>query len=279
MNLNNIGIIGLGLMGGSLGLTLKKLYQNTTVLGVDNNPINCSKALELNLIDKVVNSFDDLIHCELIILTTPVNSIISIINNIKEINENCTIIDIGSTKELISNNIPSKFRKNFVLTHPMTGTEKFGPTAAVHNLYKDKTIVICDIDNSGNHQKQLINQLFNDIGMQFVFMDSKEHDEHAAFISHLPHTISFALANSVMAHEQKDSIIALASGGFKDMSRIAKSSPNMWEDIFKQNKDNIINSIDTFQNELNNCKLMIKNEEWGKLNQWMKNANDLHNIL
>ena len=110
-------------------------------------------------------------------------------------------------------------------------------------------------------------------------MDAKEHDRHAAYISHMPHALSYALANSVMEQEDNESILALAGGGFKDMSRIAKSSPNMWEDIFRQNRSNLLEAIHTLQDELDKCEKMVQSEEWGTLNNWMQSANTLHDIL
>jgi len=115
--------------------------------------------------------------------------------------------------------------------------------------------------------------------MKLVFMGAREHDRHAAFISHMPHALSYALANAVMSQEDPKSIIALAGGGFRDMSRIAKSSPRMWEDIFRQNKGNLLTAIDHFNTELKRCREMVENEEWDELNQWMQDANKLHDIL
>jgi len=161
----------------------------------------------------------------------------------------------------------------------MTGTEKFGPTASIRDLYKDKVIVLCDLEDSGERQKDIAIHIFKSIGMNIVFMNGKEHDKHAAFISHMPHAISYALANSVITQENANSIIALAGGGFKDMSRIAKSSPFMWEDIFRQNKSNLLMAIDSFSLELQRCKEMVEDEEWEELNRWMSDANKLHDIL
>jgi prephenate dehydrogenase len=159
------------------------------------------------------------------------------------------------------------------------GTEKFGPYAAISDLYTDKVVVLCDIEKSGIYQQEVAKKLFLSIGMELVFMDAKEHDRHAAFISHMPHALSYSLANSVMKQEASESIIALAGGGFKDMSRIAKSSPNMWEDIFRQNKTNLLEAISVFQAELTKCQNMVENEEWNTLNDWMEDANRLHDIL
>jgi len=135
------------------------------------------------------------------------------------------------------------------------------------------------MEKSGEHQQKVAKTLFRDIGMQLVFMDAKEHDRHAAFISHMPHALSYALANSVLKQEAKESIISLAGGGFKDMSRIAKSSPNMWEDIFRQNKSNVLEAIHALQFELKKCEKMVDKEEWNNLNKWMTQANTLHDIL
>lgn len=275
----NIGIIGLGLMGGSLALALKDTSKNYYFIGLDHNEKHCQEALSLNLVDEVVSELDSLSHCDVIFLSIPVDGIIAVAQSLQNISKECTVIDLGSTKELISSSIPASIRENFVTAHPMTGTEKFGPTAAIEGLYNDKVVVLCDLEKSGTYQREVSKTLFSDIGMKLVFMGAKEHDRHAAYISHMPHALSYALANSVMEQEENESILALAGGGFKDMSRIAKSSPNMWEDIFRQNKSNLLEAIHTLQVELKKCEKMVENEEWDTLNTWMKKANTLHDIL
>ena len=274
-----VGIVGLGLMGGSLSIALKHTAQTYYFLGLDHNEIHCSQALKLGLVDEVVDSLEALNVCDIIFLCIPVDGIISISKHLTTLNENCTVIDLGSTKEKISLSIPAATRHHFVTAHPMTGTEKFGPEAAIENLYTDKVVVLCDLEKSGSHQENVAKKLFSDIGMNIVCMDAKEHDRHAAFISHMPHALSYALANAVMKQEARESIVALAGGGFKDMSRIAKSNPIMWEDIFRQNKDNVLEAIHTFQAELKKCEKMVANEEWKSLNSWMSEANSLHDIL
>lgn len=279
MDIQKIGIIGLGLMGGSLSIALKETSEHFHFIGLDHNKSHCSEALSLGLVDEVVSTLDEISLCDIIFLTIPVDGIIAITQQFKELDAKCTIIDLGSTKEKISNSIPKKIRENFVTAHPMTGTEKFGPYAAIADLYKDKVIVLCDLEKSGKHQQEVAKTLFENIGMKLVFMGAKEHDRHAAFISHMPHALSYALANSVMKQEANESIVALAGGGFRDMGRIAKSSPNMWEDVFKQNRTNLLEAINTFQSELKKCQKMVENEEWKNLNKWMKEANTLHDIL
>lgn len=279
MSITKVGFVGLGLMGGSLSIALKKLSQNYYFLGLDHNELHCKQALELGLVDEIVYSLDALKTCDVIFLSIPVDGIISVIQNIGTLPSHCTVIDLGSTKEKISASIPSEIRHNFVTAHPMTGTEKFGPKAAIPDLYVDKVVVLCDLEKSGAHQEKVATSLFTEIGMHLVCMGAKEHDRHAAFISHMPHALSYALANAVMQQEAAKSIIALAGGGFKDMSRIAKSSPNMWEDIFRQNKTNVLEAIHSFQAELKKCEKMVENEEWSSLNAWMGDANKLHDIL
>ncbi len=279
MVIQKIGIIGLGLMGGSLSLALQKTSKNFYFVGLDHNEKHCTQALALGLVDEVVQTLDEIKHCDIIFLTIPVDGIIAIAKEINELDDRCTIIDLGSTKAKISQSIPKEIRANFITAHPMTGTEKFGPLAAVTDLYQDKVVVLCDMEKSGTYQQEVAKNLFSDIGMTLVFMGAKEHDRHAAFISHMPHALSYSLANSVMKQEASESIIALAGGGFKDMSRIAKSSPNMWEDIFRQNKSNVLVAINIFQAELKKCQKMVENEEWDTLNDWMEEANKLHDIL
>ncbi len=279
MAIQKIGIIGLGLMGGSLSIALQKISKKYHFIGIDHNEKHCIQALALGLVNEVVQTLDEINHCDIIFLTIPVDGIIAIAQNMQGIDEQCTVIDLGSTKEKISQSIPKEIRANFVTAHPMTGTERFGPTAAIEDLYTNKVVVLCDMEKSGLYQQEVAKNLFSEIGMRLVFMGAKEHDRHAAFISHMPHALSYSLANSVIKQEASESIINLAGGGFKDMSRIAKSSPNMWEDIFRQNKTNLLEAISVFQTELEKCQKMVESEEWDTLNAWMDEANKLHDIL
>ncbi|MGE3301141.1 MAG: prephenate dehydrogenase, partial [Arcobacter sp.] len=216
---------------------------------------------------------------DVIILAIPVDAIIGMFPNFLDIDDETTIIDMGSTKEYIVKSIPEKIRKNFIAAHPMTGTEKSGPKAAIDDLYEGKTVVFCDLEDNANLHVNRAFRIFQEIGMRIVVMDSDQHDIHACYISHLPHVISFSLANTVMSHEDPKSIIALAAGGFKDMSRIAKSSPRMWSDIFKQNRKNLLASIETFEEQLQSAKKMVEDEDYEALEAWMKKANTLHEIL
>ena len=275
----NIGIIGLGLMGGSLAKAVKRYGISKKVYGFTNSEKNKKEIEELGLVDELVDLETLKKVSDVIILSIPVDAIISMFPNFLDINEKTTIIDMGSTKEYIVKNIPSKIRKNFVAAHPMTGTEKNGPKAAIDNLYEGKTVVLCDLEDNANMHVNKAFKIFQEIGMRIVVMNSHEHDVNACYISHLPHLISFGLANTVMSHQNPKEIIALAAGGFKDMSRIAKSSPRMWGDIFKQNRENMLKSIKSFEDQMNEAKKMIEEERYEDLENWMKKANSLHEIL
>lgn len=275
----NIGIIGLGLMGGSLAKAVKRYGISKKVYGFTNSEKNKKEIEELGLVDELVDLETLKKVSDVIILSIPVDAIISMFPNFLDINEKTTIIDMGSTKEYIVKNIPTKIRKNFIAAHPMTGTEKNGPKAAIDNLYEGKTVVLCDLEDNANMHVNKAFKIFQEIGMRIVVMNSHEHDVNACYISHLPHLISFSLANTVMSHQNPKEIIALAAGGFKDMSRIAKSSPRMWGDIFKQNRENMLESIKSFEEQMNEAKKMIEEERYEDLENWMKKANSLHEIL
>jgi len=272
------GIVGLGLMGGSFAKAVKKYGISSSVVGYDHNIEHQKEALSLELVEKIVD-IDGLLESDVIVLCIPVNAIISFLPTLESISNDTTIIDFGSTKKLIVDHIPTKLRKNFIPAHPMTGTEKFGPSAAIDGLYEGKTIVLCDLEVCDEVHKNRALDIFNAIAMRIVQMNSSTHDKHACFISHLPHAISYALANTVMTNEDPKDIISLAGGGFRDMSRIAKSSSHMWTDIFKQNRENMLNSLDKFDDQMKLIRKMIEDEDYENMSKWMDKANSLHDIL
>ena len=281
----SVGIIGLGLIGGSMGLALRELNDSknapmtfSRIFGYDTNPLHSQQALSLGLVDECVE-FEAIEQCDVVFLATPLEAIIETLEKFKHIKNDCTIIDLGGAKQKIIASIPPKIRKNFVAAHPMSGTENFGPNAAIKGLFYNKIVIIADEENSGKSQLALAKQIFISIGMRIIKMSAKAHDKHTAYISHLPHIISFALANTVLAQEEPQNILALIGGGFKDMSRIAKSSPIMWRDVFAQNKDNLLESIESFGKEMLYAKTLVKDEKWEELVEWMGRANSLHNFM
>lgn len=274
-----IGIIGLGLMGGSLGMDLRKLPFVKEVIGHDHNAGHCETALQLGLVDSVVD-FETLVQCDTIFLCVPVDAIIAIMQQMPgKIRPNATVIDLGSTKARIIDAIPAPIRGNVVAAHPMTGTENFGPQAALAGLYKDKVVVLCDMEDSGQLQQETAVRLFSGLHMRMHYMRAHDHDRHAAFISHMPHAISYSLANTVLNQEDKYNILALAAGGFRSMSRLAKSSPVMWEDIFRQNKEHLLEAISLFENELEAMKKAIKNENWEEVHKRLETGKKLYEII
>jgi len=273
-----VAIVGLGLMGGSFGLALKKSMDDITIIGFDHNDNHCSEAIEHGLVDEIV-TFAEVKKADLIILAIPVEGVIASLEELTDISEETTIIDLGSTKAKIVEKTPKVIRQNLVAAHPMAGIEKFGPSAAFDSLYKNQIVVLCASEGSGKKHVEKAVKVFEALEMQIVYMGAKEHDLHAAYISHLPHALSYALANSVLKQEDPESILVLAACGFRDMSRIAKSSPHMWSDIFRQNRDNLLTTIEDFEKELSFAKKMIQEENWSELESWMQNATTLHKIL
>ena len=271
------GIIGLGLIGGSLGLALKEIGMFKRIVGLDSNEIHLQQALSLGLVDEGVD-LDEIKLCDVIFLATPVEAILEILPQLVGVAPHTTIIDLGSTKHLISQSIPKEIRKNFVCAHPMSGTENFGPKAAFKELLPHHIIVLTDLEQSGEFQAAMAKEIFIALKMNIIKMDSKSHDNHAAFISHLPHIISYALANTVLSQQNPKDILALAGGGFKSMVRIAKSSPKMWSDVSKQNKQELLKSFEAFQKELDFAINLIQNDKWKELEEWMAKANSLYAI-
>ena len=272
------GIIGLGLIGGSLGLALKESAMFKRIVGLDNNEIHLQQALSLGLIDEGVE-LEKIKQCDVIFLATPVEAILEILPQLIGVSPHTTIIDLGSTKYLISQNIPPSIRKNFICAHPMSGTENFGPKAAFKDLLPHHIIVLTDLEQSGEFQISMAKEIFITLKMNIIKMDSKSHDNHAAFISHLPHIISYALANTVLSQQNPKDILTLAGGGFKSMVRIAKSSPKMWSDISKQNREEILKSLENYQKEINFAKELINSQKWEELENWMAEANSLYKIF
>lgn len=275
-----IGIVGLGLMGGSMALALKHLSFISSIIGFDHNQSHQEIALKRGLVERFTD-YDTLKkECDIIILAIPVEGVIEFLQNSTDISgSNKTIIDLGSTKAQIIGAIPPEIRKNVVAAHPMTGTEQFGPKAALEGLYAEKVVVLCNLEDSGDVQRDNALRIFQSIGMKIIRMNAIDHDHHAALISHMPHIISYALANTVLNQEDTENILTLAAGGFRSMSRLAKSSPAMWEDIFRQNRSNVLEAIELFEEELKTLKNALEGENYASLRTELTEANKLYDIF
>ncbi|MGX3098965.1 prephenate dehydrogenase [Helicobacter sp. 23-1046] len=277
----NAGIIGLGLIGGSMGLALKELGIFSCVAGYDASPMHSQQALSLGLVDECISKEELLAGGDVIFLATPVEAICEILRTLtpKDIKPSCTIIDLGGTKSKIIDSVPKSIRKNFVAAHPMSGTEFYGPKAALPHLFKNKIMIVVDSEKSGELQLKRAREIFLGIGSKIIKMDATSHDKHIALISHMPHIVSFSLANAVLKQENPQMILALIGGGFRSMTRLSKSSPQMWGDIFKQNTQNLLDSITSFQNELQKAKTLIENNDWEGLEAFMRSANEVGKVI
>lgn len=275
----NIGIIGLGLIGGSLGLALQKIKLINKISGFDVSKEHAQKALELGLVDEIIDIEGMKNGYDAIFIAVPVEAIISVFDSLKGCDENTTIIDLGSTKRAIIKACPNELKKQFVGAHPMAGTEFSGPNAAKENLFNSATVVLCDESGVNETHIKKATEILSHAGMRLIFMDAAAHDHHVGFISHLPHAISFSLVNATLNEEERRNIFLLGGTSFAGMARIAKSSEIMWCDIFKQNKDNILNAMNAFKVEFAKCEELLKNDRWDELREWMKNARQIKDIL
>ena len=278
-----ITIVGLGLIGGSMALSLKENHFIDTLIGVDTNPLHTAKALELNLVDFVASLKDAVVQSDIIIVATPVNTLTSILPEILDlITDNQVVIEVGSTKKPVIDAVKNHpNRQNFVATHPMAGTEFSGPEAAIRHLFDGKVCVLCDIQDSKYELVEIIQKMYVEgLRMNVIFMESSAHDVHTAYISHISHICSFALASTVLAKEKdEESIFNLASTGFESTVRLAKSNPETWIPIFKQNQENIIDVLDEYITTLLKFKGLMISDSYDKFKECLVQANDIKRIL
>lgn len=275
-------IIGVGLIGGSFALSLRDNNISTTILGVDNSEANRAKAIELGLVDKIV-SLEEAVECaDLLVITTPVDSIpilsIKLLNKVKE---SQVVMDMGSIKgelcEVIGKH-PNRGR--YVATHPMWGTEYSGPEAAVKGAFADCTVVICDRELSAKDALHRVEEIYSKIGMRIKYMSSEEQDLSSAYISHISHITSFALALTVLEKEREEEhIFDLAGGGFESTVRLAKSSPKTWTPIFMQNKYNVLDVLREHIHQLQIFRKMIERDDAEGLTRIINRANSIKRIL
>ena len=279
--MNNIFVIGVGLIGGSLCLDIKKIYPKVKVYGIDTSNENLDMAIKLNLIDYKSN-LDDLYKADLVLISTPVDVankiIIDVLNNI---NSKSLVIDFGSTKTNICSTVDNhKKRRNYLASHPIAGTEFSGPNAAFSGLFNNKTMILCDTEKTDPNLLATAETIFRTMDMNIRYMDSFSHDKHIAYVSHLSHISSFMLGKTVMDKEKNENnIFDMAGSGFESTVRLAKSSPEMWTPILELNKENIVESLEEYIMNLNNFKNLLQNDKFGELKNQMTRTNYIKNIL
>ena len=278
----DIGIVGLGLIGGSLALDLKKRGVAFNVYGLDRSLDHQKQAKELNLVTDCLPLNQLIQKVDIIILAIPVhNAQEMIVDILNDIPERTYLLDMGSTKSGICDIVKDHPKRSYyVACHPMAGTEYTGPNAAVYDLFDQKPVIICDKEESGNLALEAAQQMFQALNMRILYMDSKDHDTHAAYVSHISHISSFTLALSVLDKEQSESaIFDLASGGFESTARLAKSSAEMWSQIFIQNKDSLLEVLDVYSYWLRKFRVAIEDEDVEGLNNLIKEANEIKKFL
>ncbi|MHB9019799.1 MAG: prephenate dehydrogenase [Minisyncoccota bacterium] len=273
-------VIGLGLIGGSMAMDLRKAGFTSEIMGVDASFENAQEALRLGIIDCIEPFETAVSKADLVIIAIPVDKVLETLTRVLDlVAPHTTVIDVGSTKKAIMTAVENHpKRKNYVPAHPMSGTENSGPSAALEGLFEGKINIICNQEKVGHQHLAFAEKVFQVLGMKIAYMTADEQDHSTAFISHLPHAAAFALANAVLDREDREIIFDLASGGFNSTVRLAKSSPEMWGPIFQQNKEYVVESLEVYIKHLKAFKKSIESEP-EQMMVLMKNANRIRGIL
>lgn len=277
----NFAIVGVGLIGGSLALKCRKNGLANRIVGVDSNQEHGMKAIELGLVDEMMPLDEAILMADVIVLAVPVGVLSTLIPYVLDRVSHQVVIDMGSTKSQLANLVKNhSHRGRFVASHPMWGTEYSGPTAAVENAFEDKAVILCDASESDPDALELATEIFKALKMRIIEMDANDHDLHAAYVSHISHITSFALANTVLEKEKEDNaIFEMASAGFESTVRLAKSSPEMWTPILMQNRENILDVLNEHITQLRKFKSCLEKENWEYLNELMSKANQIRRII
>jgi len=277
----NVFVIGIGLIGGSLVKDIKSAFDNVTVYGIESNEANLAEALTLGIIDKKA-TYQDLQLADMVIVSIPVDVMVTELPVIlNAVHEDCVVFDVGSTKSMICKvleNHPK--RRNFLACHPIAGTEFSGPSAAINNLFKDKTNIICEVELTAFKLQERALKVFQAIGMRIRYMNPVAHDKHIAYVSHLSHISSFMLGKTVIEKEKNErDIFDMAGSGFESTVRLAKSSPAMWTPIFKQNKENVVETLEEYIQNLTAFKELLLKDDYEGIYNEMNNTNKIKGIL
>lgn len=277
-----ISIIGVGLIGGSMALSLKDRGFTDCVIGVSRRESTLDRALALGLIDEKASLEEAVKQADLIILAVPMNAFHRLLPQILDlVNDQQVVIDVGSTKATFMREIKShKNRGRFVATHPMAGTEYSGPDAALDGLFDGRCTVLCDVNDSDEDAVEVVKKLYDTLHMKIIHIDSEAHDMHVAYVSHISHISSFALALTVLEKEKEEKrIFELASGGFESTVRLAKSSPDTWAPIFMENRYNVLDVLYEMIFQLKKMKQMLIDKDEQGFYKLIEDANRIKKIL
>lgn len=276
-----VHVIGLGLIGGSLSFDIKDAFAEAKVYGYDLNKANEERALALGFIDDAF-AWDELHLADIVILSIPVDAQQSVLPKVLDgINDDALVFDAGSTKAKLCEVVAQHpKRRNFLATHPIAGTEFSGPDAAVRGLFQNKTNIICEVEKTAFKLQEKGLEIFRKIGMRIRYMDPQSHDKNIAYVSHLSHISSFMLGKTVIDKEQNErDIFDMAGSGFESTVRLAKSSPAMWTPIFKENKENILETLEEYIQNLERFKELMEADNFDEVFQTMENTNHIKTIL
>ena len=274
-------VIGIGLIGGSMVLDIKALHPDATILGMDANENHLQEAIDLGVVEKQ-GTTDDLADVDFVIVSVPVDIALVVLPQVLDaVGENTIVFEVGSTKlpicEAVANH-PK--RRNYIATHPIAGTEFSGPSAAIKGLFQGKTNIICEVEKTTFKLQEKALQLFTALGMRIRYMDPEAHDKHIAYVSHLSHISSFMLGKTVIDKEtEEQDIFDMAGSGFESTVRLAKSSPAMWTPIFKQNKKQVVNTLDEYISNLSKFRELLENDDFDAIYQEMQSVNRIKEIL
>lgn len=287
--MKRIGIIGLGLIGGSMAIDLKRKGYASRILGVDNDPVNASAAERIGLVDAVTSIEDCVRESDVIIVSVPVGAALKIVPEILDImagidsDDGCgkVLMDVCSTKESLATAVKyHPMRRSYVASHPMSGTEYNGPWAALPGLFDGRACIICDFNESSPAAVRVVEEIYDVLNMRVVYMNSSSHDVHTAYVSHFSHVISFALALTVLEKEKDEKhIFDLASGGFSSTVRLAKSNAEMWTPILLQNRENVLHVMDTYTGMLEAFRKAIDESDEDTLRKLIQDANRIKRII
>ncbi len=260
---------------------IKRLNPNSKIYGVDTNTSHLEEALALDLID-VKSSYNDLNLANIVIVGIPVDVMITELPKILgEVNDDCLVMDAGSTKSALCKSLENHpKRRNFLACHPIAGTEFSGPSAAIDGLYQGKTNIICEVEKTAFKLQEKALALYQQLGMRIRYMNPEAHDKHIAYVSHLSHISSFMLGKTVIDKEQNErDIFDMAGSGFESTVRLAKSSPAMWTPIFEQNKENVVETLEEYIQNLEDFKQLLLDDDYKGIYNEMNNTNKIKEIL
>jgi len=276
-----ITIVGVGLIGGSLALQLHDKKISSRLIGVENDKSHAQQALELELVDEILPLDDAIKESEVIILATPVDTMVTLLPEVLNKINDQIVIDLGSTKSQLVEAVKGHPKRGrYVAAHPMWGTEYSGPLAAVRGAFEKVAVIICNAIESDDDAVAWTRHMFQKIGMRLLEMDAYAHDLHAAYVSHISHITSFALANTVLEKEkEEEAIFDMASAGFESTVRLAKSNPAMWVPIFKQNRENVLDVLNEHISQLRKFKSCLEKENYDYLLELIQEANKIKEII